>query len=369
MHRARYVARITDDGERMVPEFHRQALVYSEHMVRYVFASRFVEDKTVLDVASGVGYGSDMLRSAGAAGVVGLDRSMEAVAYGRDRHSATQPDYVVGDAQCLPFGDQQFDAVVSFETIEHLDDHRRFLDEIKRVMRPDGLLIVSTPNRGVYPEGNPFHTKEFTFEEFETDLAGYFQHVALVAQDNWITSAILTPATMSEADQALNGDLEIYKVAGKPASRAQYVIALCSDGHLPDTGQNIALTDLCEVQEYVDESVRRGEEIARLSGTVAERDAAIASKDARITDLETALEERFAQLQVSERSLHETDLELEAIRTSTGYRLLKLYRAATRRIFPPASPLGAFHRALIRPLRALLDAALIRRRRRNSDDG
>jgi len=172
---------IQDDGERMIPEFHHDAVVYAEHMVRYIFASRFVEGKRVLDVASGVGYGSNLLKAAGAEQIVGIDYSEQAVRYGAARHAGTQPDYVLADAESLPLADAQFDVVVSFETIEHVPDPQRFLREVKRVLRSDGLFIVSTPNRGIFVEGNPFHLHEFTFAELEEALAASFSQVATYA--------------------------------------------------------------------------------------------------------------------------------------------------------------------------------------------
>ena len=85
----------------MIPEYHHDALIYAEHVVRYLFASRFVRGRRVLDLGSGVGYGSDMLKSAGATEVIGIDRSREAVAYGLEHHAHFAPDYLMADAELL----------------------------------------------------------------------------------------------------------------------------------------------------------------------------------------------------------------------------------------------------------------------------
>ena len=71
------------------------------------------------------------------------------------------------------------------------------------MLHPDGLFLVSTPNKGIFIEGNPFHTKEFTFTEFEGLLGSYYSHVATLAQDNWITSAIFAPSTHEKADRPI----------------------------------------------------------------------------------------------------------------------------------------------------------------------
>ena len=120
--------------ERLVPEEAVEASL-QEHVARYRFARERVRGR-ILDVACGTGYGTAML------GAVGLDLSLEALRYAR-RHPAP---YVAADAAVLPFG-RVFDAVVSFETIEHVADAGRFVSECARVLKPGGVFLVSTPNR------------------------------------------------------------------------------------------------------------------------------------------------------------------------------------------------------------------------------
>ncbi len=354
------VSDIMDDGERMVPEFHRGASIYSEHMARYLLASGLVKGKRVLDVASGVGYGSDMLKAAGAALVVGVDRSQEAVAYGQHRHSSANPDYVVADVESLPLGDRQFDVVVCFETIEHINDPQRFLSEVKRLMRPNGLLIVSTPNRGIYPEGNPFHTREFTFQEFERELRDNFRNLALLAQDNWLVSGILSVPIMDDTDVPLGNGVQAYKAAGKAATETLYVIALCSDGALPKVGESLVLGDICELHEYGKRIARQIEEIQRLTATVAQKERMLTEKSRALAQREAELDRAAAEL-TKERAIieeqaiiiadHATiiqtlNAELQSIRASIGYRGLSFYRRGVRLAFPAGSWRGAPYRAL-----------------------
>ena len=145
--------------ERLVPEEAVEASL-QEHVARYRFARERVRGR-VLDVACGTGYGTAML------GAVGVDVSLDALRYAR-RHPAR---YVAADAARLPFGRGDFDAVVSFETIEHVADPARFVAECVRVLKPGGRLLVSTPNRELWSPRSPkplqrHHVKEFTKREF-----------------------------------------------------------------------------------------------------------------------------------------------------------------------------------------------------------
>jgi SAM-dependent methyltransferase len=85
---------------------------------------------------------------------------------------------------CLP--DDGFDVVVSFETIEHLAQQAEMLAEIRRVLKPEGVLIISSPNRPVYSEGrnyhNEFHVKELDFAEFDALLQPHFGQVDYYGQ-------------------------------------------------------------------------------------------------------------------------------------------------------------------------------------------
>ncbi|MCH7577105.1 MAG: class I SAM-dependent methyltransferase [Chloroflexi bacterium] len=358
---------IEDDGERMIPEFHHDAVVYAEHMVRYLFASRFVAGKTVLDVASGVGYGSDMLKAAGAAQVIGIDRSTEAITYGQEHHSALGSEYLLADAGSLPLRDRQLDVVVSFETIEHVLDYRLFLTEIQRVLRRGGLLIISTPNKLTFPEGNPYHTKEFTFTELKEALTTRFEHIGMFPQDNWITSAILSPSTMERADEPIGGNAKIFKTVGRPAEKTLYIVALCSDAPLPKVSQQVAMTDIAELERYVEEIGRIGADVHRLSSDVAERDAALAGKDAALADKDAALADKDAALAHKDaaladkdaalaqrqEALEQTTQELITFRQSLGYRILEGYRRRIRWLFPPNSHRGLPYRALRRLVRWL----------------
>jgi SAM-dependent methyltransferase len=172
---------VTHYTERMVPD-EAHARIFWEHVARYRFAKDFVRGKRVLDIACGEGYGAAALAKAGAASVTGVDIAAEICEHARHKYGL---DARLGDAQSIPLQDRSIDLVVSFETIEHVDDPAAFLGECARVLVPDGTLIVSTPNRPVYSgEGgqNPFHRIEFDEREFVDLLGSRFKAVRLYSQ-------------------------------------------------------------------------------------------------------------------------------------------------------------------------------------------
>jgi O-antigen biosynthesis protein len=155
--------------ERVTPDSSPYAL-WQEHINRYNFALSYVSHKMVLDVACGTGYGTESM-SKNADLVVGVDVSRDALKYAMTHYGKTQnTEFVLADACNLPFQDNTFDAVVSFETIEHLIHPSFFLQEIRKILKVDGKLIVSTPNRKISPSkgkpANPFHKNEFYDYEF-----------------------------------------------------------------------------------------------------------------------------------------------------------------------------------------------------------
>lgn len=157
----------------------RSDYLSAQHVHRYRFAAeRIAPGSRVLDVACGVGYGSGMLSEAGL-DVVGLDCDRKLVERAGVAWPAVQ--FVHGDALELPFDDETFDAVVSFETIEHVTDAEAFLGQLRRVLRPGGLLLCSTPNIR-YTFHPAFHLKEYRPEEFFTLVEGTFGAVERCGQ-------------------------------------------------------------------------------------------------------------------------------------------------------------------------------------------
>src|SRR6266511_4202337 len=136
-------------GERLSEKVYSRIMV--EHLHRYAFAREYSTGKTVLDIASGEGYGTNLLASK-AKFVYGVDLSEEAVKHASKLYGEGNKKFLIGNVTQIPLKDNEVDLVVSFETIEHVHEHDKMLQECKRVMKEDGILIISTPDKKFYSD-------------------------------------------------------------------------------------------------------------------------------------------------------------------------------------------------------------------------
>jgi SAM-dependent methyltransferase len=159
---------------------------WGEHLSRYEWAARRVAGKVVLDAACGTGFGIRVLAAARAAWVVGVDIDAPVVRGALQNGNGEHANCLVASIPRLPFRPRTFDVVTSFETLEHVQDGRGCLLEFRRVLKDDGVLLCSTPNRSISsPDGvirNPFHVREFTADEFRAALSDVFGHVDVLGQ-------------------------------------------------------------------------------------------------------------------------------------------------------------------------------------------
>ena len=232
-------------GERFTPECVRE--IRYEHFHRYAFAFDLVEGKKVLDAACGEGYGSALL-AATAASVTGVDLSQDAVEHARRRYQAPNLEFRQSDCLALPFDDSEFECIVSFETLEHLEDHEGLLTEFRRVLAPGGFLLISTPDKAVYTDRlknrNEFHVRELYRAEFESLLAAHFPVYRLWGQKLQFQSAIWS----LEAAQGVvvrHEDEGRVSSASRPEHDPVYFIAACAAdmGCLPESGAGLDLFD------------------------------------------------------------------------------------------------------------------------------
>jgi GT2 family glycosyltransferase/SAM-dependent methyltransferase/glycosyltransferase involved in cell wall biosynthesis len=227
-------------GERCVPWAPDVPVVY-EHFHRYLWAARLVDDRWVLDLGSGEGFGAALLASS-ASHVVGLDIDELAVEHSQLNYAGANLEFKLGTALDLSeFGDASFDAVVAFEIIEHVREQETVLAEVARVLRDDGILIMSTPDRRMYGESrsepNPFHEDELSIEEFHELLGRHFSHLALWGQRTITGSHIGALEHLASAGKAEASEFfieragEEWRLASTPA--ALYCISLASKTPLP----------------------------------------------------------------------------------------------------------------------------------------
>lgn len=306
--------RVEEKLERFDLEDQGGQLIDAEHRGRYWWAAEIAAGKDVLDVACGTGYGSEILVEAGAK-VTAVDISENALAAASSR-LGERATVLAGDIRDLPLSDESFDLVICWETIEHIDQGDRALAEIKRVLRPEGILLVSSPNPGVYPPGNDFHIHEYTPQELKAAVSACFANVATFRQHPWLASVIEAP----EGQPGTNGDSPSYRIdrtSSLEPGQETYAIAVASDGLLPTMSELVVLGPDFELKWFKEqlataqhalavEESRRDQATSQLRDTSAallEANQALARVPALEFRLKEAEEERVALLSEVKNSL------------------------------------------------------------------
>jgi O-antigen biosynthesis protein len=226
-------------GERFVPGVKGQ--VKQEHLHRYALCRNLVRHRRVLDIASGEGYGAAML-AATATCVMGIDVNAGAVRHARDTYGrAANLHFAVGRCEAIPLVSQSIDVVVSFETIEHLEHQAELLDEIKRVLTPQGLLVISSPDRLTYSAStglaNPFHVKELSIAELDALLRARFRTVRLWGQRQAVGTFSYSLDDQGDGSETVSGLVIVDDDVRAGVARLDapvYCIGVCSDGPLDD---------------------------------------------------------------------------------------------------------------------------------------
>ncbi len=167
---------LKNETERWLPGFLHERTEHS-HLERYRLACNYTSGKKVLDVACGVGKGSNMMAQIGGATFVnGFDIQPEALRYANWRNAAPNLEFAAVNAETMDIADA-FDIVVSFETIEHLPNYRSFLINAKKSLKSGGCLLISTPISAKDVDlnpANPYHVQEWGFKKFQKVLEELF---------------------------------------------------------------------------------------------------------------------------------------------------------------------------------------------------
>jgi 2-polyprenyl-3-methyl-5-hydroxy-6-metoxy-1,4-benzoquinol methylase len=236
----KYAPPLPVTGERYLPR-DMAGNIELEHLHRYAIACELAHGKVVLDIASGEGYGSNLLAQA-AQFVIGVDISREAIAHAKHLYRRDNLDFRHGNCAAIPVADHSIDLAVSFETIEHHDQHEEMIAELKRVLKPDGMLIISSPDKLHYSDipgyKNEFHVKELYFDEFRALLAAHFRHLKFQGQKVHYGSLVLPIDTYLGDFQTFAGTPEAVTNA-KGIVHPVFFIALASDAELPSTSSSI----------------------------------------------------------------------------------------------------------------------------------
>lgn len=305
-------------GERFLPECSGE--IWYEHWHRYALARQLSQHCTVLDVACGEGYGAAMVAET-AYKVVGVDLSVDVIQHAKNnyRHHANL-QFVTASCECLPFSDASFDFAISFETIEHIEKQKEFISELTRVLRPDGVLILSSPNKRLYSDAhdyhNEFHVRELYRNELEELLHVTFPHIFWLGQKLLFHSTIWPEnQACATAEYLINDDRQV--TVGHPSVEPMYYIAVCSRNPfmLPATLNKLSLfSDSAEMvyQDYAKQT-RRVMELDQLlknrEHLIAERDSFLSLRTQQMEEREHLIAERDALLnirteQLSERTEH-----------------------------------------------------------------
>jgi ubiquinone/menaquinone biosynthesis C-methylase UbiE len=304
---------LTFTGERFLPEVEGE--ISYEHWHRYAFAQNLCQDKIVLDVACGEGYGSSLLAKK-AQSVIGVDISEEAVAHAKNRYASKVLEFIPGSCDDLPFADDSFDVAVSYETIEHIETQEEFLTELVRVLKPDGILILSSPNKHLYSDAhdhhNEFHVKELYRDELkallEDQLKDSFPHIHWLGQKLLFHSAIWPEEQDFQQTDYLQKDDSGVGTIQNPDVEPMYYIVVCSKGdeQQPELLNRLSLfSESSEViyQDYCKHIQR-----------VIELDQLLKDREEKILERDKTLKLRTAQMTESEGLIEERD-ELLAVRT------------------------------------------------------
>ena len=306
-----------------------------EHCHRYAFARRYARARRVLDAACGEGYGTSLLAEV-AQSALGVDIDPEVTKAAASRYARSQDvRFETASVTRLPLADASIDLVVSFETIEHLEaeDQPAMLAEFERVLAPDGLLILSSPNRPEYSDArnyaNPFHRKELDRVELARLLAPRFPAQRWHRQRRYLGSAIWSEAC-GERFECLAGSAEKVADATLPPALYFVVVAARAAEAMPENVPGLSLYADGEDAEWA-RIDREAREVLRLDGLLRERDEQLHRQALHAQSLAALIAEGTRSQAALQESLAASAVERERLmRQIDAQERLVAYRESVR---------------------------------------
>jgi len=322
-------------GERVIKGMVTDDL-FHEHITRYLFAAQYLKPYAghILDVGCGTGYGSFEL-SKTFESITAIDISKEAIEYAALHYSAPNLTYEISDCKFIPF-EHKFDAAISFEVIEHIDGVEDYLKSVKNALVPNGIFVVSTPNKKMYSDAlenyeNPYHIKEYYLKEFIELLRGKFNHVQIYAQD--LLQGIYIRQTTNVPISTSVSFLDDH--AYDPESTS-FFIAICSDRELseerndtifPLTQNNIiaekdkyisalkngVVERDCIIEHYKKESERLSLELAASIEETNKREESVQYLKNEITELNKWVESLRHEVSIRDESVKALQNEISEL--------------------------------------------------------
>lgn len=305
-------------GERFLPECSGE--IWYEHWHRYALARQLCRDCSVLDVACGEGYGAAMVADV-ARKVVGVDVSVEAIQHAKNQYNQlSKLEFIVASCESLPFPDASFDFAISFETIEHIEKQKEFISELARVLRPDGMLVLSSPNKRIYSDAhdyhNEFHVRELYRNELEELLHEPFPYIFWLGQKLLFHSAIWPENQSCSSAEYWVSESRKITLASQLSVEPMYYIAVCSRNvsALPDRYDKLSLfSDDAEMvyQDYV----RQTRRVIQLDQLLKDRDSFLLLRTQQMEEREKLIAERDALLDLRTKQLNECSDEINRLNT------------------------------------------------------
>jgi len=306
-------------GERYVPE--ESGNIALEHLHRYLSACPLVKNKTVLDIACGEGYGSALL-SKQANQVIGIDIDDSTIKHASSKYTLPNLKFAVGDCAAIPLADSSVDVIVSFETIEHHAKHEEMMREFKRVLKSDGFLIISSPDKKNYSDlrgfHNKYHVKELYEENFKKLLSFYFGNYRVFKQRIIFGSAIFTDSQKGVIQNYLMSGGGIQEVTGVHAP--YYHIAVASDVGLPELAVGV-----------LEQPINESEIIGSWEAAMAVKDAAIDqlrrdySNNRECMERTTLeLEEKRADIERLKLEIVQKDADIKRVNLELGQKIAEV---------------------------------------------
>jgi len=382
-------------GDRYVPWLEDAAVGY-EHVHRYAFASQFVKEKRVLDLACGEGYGSCLLAGTARA-VVGIDIDSNSIRHANHKYVKSNLQFKTGSMLEVPIpGHRLFDVIVCFGALEYVEDTDKFFGEVKRLLAPRGLFIVSGPNNQSFTDGSrpetPAHLRELKFAEFKALVEGHFTQVRVFGQGIYSNSNIWPVGgseNLSVIEHVVDREPQGFVFVGDEEKVPPGLIAVASDSDAGIAEYGSTLVDVSN--ELIQQKETKITELGR------ERERLLSDKENLSRDKENLLGERETLLKYAAelraalesyqqaalqhgRELAEKDeqlraavesreVELNLIYTSFAWKLIQGYRGAKEKLLTP----GTRRRRLYEWALAILKGVPIRQRGKvteaSSDDG
>lgn len=292
----------------------------------YRFAKRYVAGKSVINVGSeGVVYGTQLL-SETAKCVVGLTDSSEALRLATTVHSAPNTSYREADLPELPYPEDSFDAAIAIAVVENLERPEDFVAELKRVLRQDGILIISTPDKQAYSNDRNYrdliHRRGMYIPMFREMLEQHFGHVSLYRQGA-VAGGLIFPFTnelVAASVESMQSSSTRTTFGTKPPI-THFVVAVCSDSEVPqEDGAPYLLLDL--ERRIFEEYEEQHEDIRLL------RDEIQQMQDTEVQAFLNALQfHTDAAKRNLRKEFQNLEERLQAIENSRAWRLLSTYRS------------------------------------------